>query len=67
MRVCDVVHVLFQEKWHGLLSSVVCCLHLCDFSYPCEALGRHFPVLSGQMPSYHIVRRQGFVYLILVT
>jgi hypothetical protein len=29
--------------------------------------GRHYPVLSGQMPSYHIVRRQGFHSHILVT
>jgi hypothetical protein len=24
--------------------------------------GRRYPVLSGQMPSYHIVRRQGISY-----
>ena len=29
--------------------------------------GRHYPVLSGQMHSYHVVRKQGFQPHILVT
>jgi hypothetical protein len=53
----------FQEKWLCLLSFPVCCLHLYDVPYPFLGFfGRLYPVLSGQMPSYHVVRRQGVSY-----
>ncbi len=38
-----------------------------DVPYSIQALGRRYPVLSGQMPSYLVVRRQGFDSHILVT
>jgi hypothetical protein len=44
----------------------LCCLCLC-MSLMLLAFRRHYPVLSGLMPSYLIVRRQGFSSHILVT
>ncbi len=46
---------------------MLCCFYLCDVPYPSWAFGRHYPILSGQMPSYFSVRRQGFDFYILVT
>ncbi len=51
-----------QEKWLCLLSFVICYLYFNDVPYPSSAFGRLYPALSGQMPSYHVVRRQGIFY-----
>jgi hypothetical protein len=37
------------------------------FIFVMPLFGRHYPVLSGLMPSYLVVRRQGFSSHILVT
>jgi hypothetical protein len=52
----------FQEERFCLLSFAVCCLHLYDVPFLFRLFGRHYPVLSGQMPSFHVVRRQGVSY-----
>ncbi len=57
----------FQEEWLCLLSFVVCCLYLMMSLYLFRHFGKCYPVLSGQMPSYHVFRRQGFDSHILVT
>jgi hypothetical protein len=46
------------------LSTILCCV---AFIYGMSLFGRHYPALIGLMPSYLIVRRQGFGSHILVT
>ncbi len=58
----------FQEKWLCLfIFCVMCCLHLVMPLILWRHFMRRYPVLSGQMPSYHVVKRQGFDSYILVT
>ncbi len=45
----------------------LCCLHLCECPLSFKAFGRHYPVLSGLVPSCLVVRRQGFGSHIQVT
>jgi hypothetical protein len=46
------------------LLTIPCCV---AFILLMSLCGRHYPVLSGLMPSYLFVRRQGFGSHILVT
>ena len=48
------------------LSTILCCV---AFIFVMFLFGRHYPALSGLMPSYLVVsvRRQGFGFHILVT
>jgi hypothetical protein len=46
------------------LPTILCCV---AFIFVMSLLGRHYPALSGLMPSYLVVRRQGFGFHILVT
>jgi hypothetical protein len=48
------------------LPTILCCV---AFIFVMSLFGRHYPVLvlSGLMPSYLVVRRQGFGSHILVT
>ncbi len=39
------------------LPSILCCV---AFIFVMPLSGRHYPVLSGLMPPYLVVRRQGF-------
>jgi hypothetical protein len=58
-----VVHaLLLSGKQFCLLSFAVCRLHLYDVLILFRLFGRLYAFLSGQMPSYHIVRRQGVLY-----
>jgi hypothetical protein len=45
------------------LSTILCCV---AFIFVMSLFGRHYPLLSGLMPSYLVVRRQGFGSHILV-
>jgi hypothetical protein len=47
-----------------VLPTILCCV---AFIFVMSLFGRHYPVLSGLMPSYLDVRRQGFGSHILVT
>ena len=46
------------------LSTILCCV---AFIYGMSLFGRHYPALISLMPSYLVVRRQGFGSHILVT
>jgi hypothetical protein len=46
------------------LPTILCCV---AFIFVISLFGRHYPALSGLMPSYLVVRRQGFGSHILVT
>jgi hypothetical protein len=46
------------------LPTVLCCV---AFIFVMSLFGRRYPVLSGLVPSYLVVRRQGFGSHILVT
>jgi hypothetical protein len=46
------------------LPTILCCVALI---YGVFLFGRHYPALIGLMPSYLVVRRQGFGSHILVT
>jgi hypothetical protein len=46
------------------LPTILCCV---AFNFVMSLFGRRYPALSGMMPSYLVVRRQGFGSHILVT
>jgi hypothetical protein len=46
------------------LPTILCCVALI---YGMSLFGRHYPALIGLMPSYLVIRRQGFGSHILVT
>jgi hypothetical protein len=46
------------------LSTILCCV---AFIFVMSLFGRHYPALSGLMPSYLVIRRQGFGSHIMVT
>ncbi len=46
------------------LPTILCCV---DFIFVMSLFGRHYPALIGLMPSYLVLRRQGFGSHILVT
>jgi hypothetical protein len=46
------------------LPTILCCV---AFIFVMSLFGRHYPLLSGLMPSYLVIRRQGFGSHILVT
>ena len=47
-----------------VLPIILCCV---AFIFVMSLFGRHYPALIGLMPSYLVVRRQGFGSDILVT
>jgi hypothetical protein len=46
------------------LHTILCCV---AFIFVMSLFGRHYPAFSGLMPSYLVIRRQGFGSHILVT
>jgi hypothetical protein len=46
------------------LPTILCCV---AFIFGMSLFGRHYPDLIGLMPSYLVIRRQGFCSHILVT
>jgi hypothetical protein len=46
------------------LPAILCCV---AFIFVMSLFGRHYPALIGLMPSYLVIRKQGFGSYILVT
>ncbi len=44
------------------LSTILCCVALI---FVMSLFGRHYPALSGLMPSYLVVRKQGFSHILI--
>jgi hypothetical protein len=46
------------------LPTILCCV---AFIFAMSLFGRHYPALSGLMPTYLVIRKQGFGSHIMVT